>query len=36
MGDEDSHPTITDRTSNGNDGTMENMGSEDIVSDVPS
>jgi hypothetical protein len=36
MGDEDSYPTITDRTSNGNDGTMTNMVEADIESDVPS
>ena len=36
MGDGDTHPTIADQTTNGNDGTMTNMTSEDIVTDVPS
>tara|TARA_R110002020_G_scaffold455791_1_gene672019 strand:- start:300 stop:1142 length:843 start_codon:yes stop_codon:yes gene_type:complete len=35
MGDEDTHPTITDRTSEGNDGTMTNMVSGDIETEVP-
>ena len=35
MGDEDTFPTIIDRTSNGNDGTMTNMASGDIESEVP-
>ena len=35
MGDGDSHPTITDQSSNGNDGTMTNMDSADITTDVP-
>ena len=38
MGDPDgtsSYPTITDQSSNSNDGTMTNMASGDIVTDVP-
>jgi len=35
FGDEDTFPTITDRSGNGNDGTMTNMGAEDIESEVP-
>jgi len=35
FGDEDTYPTITDRTSNGNDGTMTNMASGDIETDAP-
>jgi hypothetical protein len=35
MGDGDTYPTITDHGSGGNDGTMTNMTSGDIVSDVP-
>tara|TARA_R100000656_G_scaffold124507_2_gene102828 strand:+ start:121 stop:939 length:819 start_codon:yes stop_codon:yes gene_type:complete len=35
MGDEDSHPTITDRSGAGNNATMTNMTSGDIVDDVP-
>ena len=35
MGDEDTYPTIADRTSNGNDGTMTNMASGDIETDAP-
>ena len=35
MGDGDSHPTITDQSSNGNDGTMTNMDSADITTSVP-
>ena len=35
MGDGDTFPTVTDQVGS-NDGTMTNMGSEDIVSDVPS
>jgi hypothetical protein len=35
MGDEDTYPTITDRSGNGNDGTMTNMDSGDIESEVP-
>jgi hypothetical protein len=36
MGDSDTFPTIEDQTSNDNDGTMTNMTSGDIVTDVPS
>jgi len=36
MGDGDTYPTIEDQTSNGNDGTMTNMTSGDIVTDAPS
>ena len=36
MGDEDTYPTIEDRSGNGNDGTMTNMASGDIETDVPS
>ena len=36
MGDGDTFPTITDNGSGGNDGTMTNMDSADIVEDVPS
>ena len=35
MGDGDTFPTITDHGSGGNDGTMTNMLSGDIVADVP-
>ena len=35
MGDGDTYDTITDRSGNGNDGTMTNMGAEDIESEVP-
>lgn len=34
-GDGDTYPTITDHGSGGNDGTMTNMTSGDIVADVP-
>lgn len=34
-GDNDTYPTITDHGSGGNDGTMTNMTSGDIVTDVP-
>ena len=34
-GDGDTYPTITDHGSGGNDGTMTNMTSGDIVTDVP-
>ena len=36
MGDGDTYPTITDNSSNSNNGTMTNMTSDDIVTDVPS
>ena len=36
MGDGDTFPTITDNGSGGNDATMTNMDSADIVEDVPS
>ena len=36
MGDGDTYPTITDHGSGGNDGTMTNMASDDIVEEVPS
>lgn len=35
MGDGDTHPTLSDNSSNSNDMTMTNMESGDIVSDVP-
>jgi len=35
MGDGDTYPTITDNGSGGNNGTMTNMVSGDIVTDVP-
>lgn len=35
MGDEDTYPTLTDNSSNSNNGTMINMESGDIVTDVP-
>jgi len=35
MGDGDTYPTITDNGSGGNDGTMTNMSSDNIVYDVP-
>jgi surface protein len=35
LGDSDTYPTITDRSTNSNDGTMTNMVSGDIVTDVP-
>ena len=35
FGDEDTYPTITDRSGNGNDGTMTNMAEDDIESEVP-
>lgn len=35
MGDYDIFPTITDRSVNGNNGTMINMESSDVVEDVP-
>jgi len=35
MGDGDTFPTITDNSTNSNDGTMTNMASDDIVSDTP-
>jgi len=35
MGDGDTFPTITDNSTNSNDGTMTNMASEDIVKDTP-
>lgn len=35
MGDGDTYPTITDRSSSGNDGTMTNMETTDITADVP-
>ena len=35
MGDGDTYSTITDRSGNGNDGTMTNMTSGDIVAEVP-
>ena len=35
MGDEDTYPTIQDRSTNSNDGTMTNMTSGDIETDVP-
>ena len=36
MGDGDTYATITDNSSNSNNGTMTNMTSDDIVTDVPS
>ena len=36
MGDEDTYPTIQDRSTNSNDGTMTNMTSGDIETDAPS
>jgi len=35
MGDGDTYPTITDNSSNSNDGTMTNMASNDIEEDTP-
>ena len=35
MGDGDTFPTLTDNGSGGNDGTMTNMSSGNIVEDVP-
>ena len=35
MGDGDTYPTITDNSTNSNDGTMTNMASDDIVKDTP-
>jgi len=35
FGDSDTYPTVTDRSGNGNDGTMTNMTSGDIVTDAP-
>ena len=35
MGDGDTYPTLTDNGSGGNNGTMTNMVSGDIVTDVP-
>jgi hypothetical protein len=35
MGDGDTFPTVTDNSSNTNDGTMNNMDSGDFVTDVP-
>ena len=35
MGDEDTYPTIQDRSTNSNDGTMTNMTSGDIETDAP-
>ena len=35
MGDGDTYPTITDNGSGGNDGTMTNMASGDIITNVP-
>ena len=35
MGDGDTHPTLTDWTTNGYDGTMTNMAAGDIVTDSP-
>lgn len=35
MGDEDTHPTIADNSSNNNNGTMTSMVSGDIVEDTP-
>ena len=35
MGDGDTYPTITDHSDEGNDGTMTNMTSGDLVEDVP-
>jgi hypothetical protein len=35
MGDNDTFPTLTDNGSGGNNGTMTNMVSGDIVTDVP-
>ena len=35
MGDGDTYPTITDNSTNSNDGTMTNMAAEDIVKDTP-
>ena len=34
-GDGDTYPTITDNSTNSNDGTMTNMASEDIAEDTP-
>ena len=34
-GDGDTYPTITDNSTNSNDGTMTNMAAEDIVEDTP-
>jgi len=34
-GDADTYPTITDRSSSGNDGTMTNMEAGDFVTDAP-
>jgi len=36
MGDGDTYPTLTDNSTNSNDGTMTNMASGDIVEDVAS
>ena len=35
MGDGDTHPTLSDNSTNSNDGTMTNMASDDIVEDTP-
>lgn len=35
MGEGDTYPTITDNSTNSNDGTMTNMASDDIVGDTP-
>lgn len=35
MGDSDTHPTIQDRSSNSNDGTMTNMSSSSFLADSP-
>jgi hypothetical protein len=35
MGDGDTYPTITDRSSNSNDGTMTNMAEGDIETEAP-
>ncbi|MHA2426444.1 MAG: LamG-like jellyroll fold domain-containing protein [Candidatus Hermodarchaeia archaeon] len=35
MGDGDTYPTLTDNSTNSNDGTMTNMSQNDIVGDVP-
>ena len=35
MGDGDTYPTITDNSTNSNDGTMTNMTASDIVKDTP-
>jgi len=34
MGEGDTYPTITDNSTNSNDGTMTNMASDDIVGDT--